>query len=699
MKLHLQSEASECGLACLAMILSHHESHVSLAELRQRFVVSLKGVTLSSLSRYASELEMSSRALRLDLDEMSQLELPCILHWSMDHFVVLKKISSKPTRRPVFIILDPAVGERRLNIEEVSKNFTGVALEITPSKGFEKKKVVDKVGITEFTGPIRGLKRSLIQLIMLAVALELFAIAMPLFNQFVIDEVIQNGDVDLLKLLVIGFFILIVTQTFISLVRGWMLMRWSMDISIQWSQRVFKHLLKLPVSFFEKRHIGDVVSRFGSLSAIQGMLTSVMLDTALDGVMAILALSMMFVYSAQLTLVVLVSLLIYGLLRWTYYAPLRAASAERIVLSAKESTHFLETIRGITPIKLYAREEQRRARWQNLLLDVQNRDVKTQKLTLTARIAHTSTTAVQGLASFYIGAKLVIGNELTVGMLMAFTSYAATFSGRAFGLIDTYVSIKMLGLHRERLADIVHTPVEIVGNDQESDPHFCQSINLKDVRFRYAEGEPWVLDGINLSIAYGESVAITGPSGCGKTTLCKIILGLLVPSSGEILLDGVPLSKIGLKAYRKIVGTVMQDDVLLSGSIMENITFFSDSPDLARMRTAASDAAVSDEIVKMPMGYQSFVGDMGSSLSGGQRQRLLLARAFYKEPQILCLDEATSHLDVENERRILSCLKARNITRVMVAHRPDAIKHADRIIKLISGVVVESNEELTVMAA
>lgn len=697
MKLHLQSEASECGLACLAMILSHYGSNVSLAELRQKFIVSLKGVTLSSLSRYAGEMEMSSRALRLDLNEMPQLELPCILHWSMDHFVVLTKIISKSSRRPTFVILDPAVGERRLNINEFSKNFTGVALEISPSANFQKRPVADKVAITELTGPIRGLKRSLLQLSMLAVALELFAIAMPLFNQFVIDEVIQNGDIDFLKLLVVGFFILIVTQTFISLVRGWMLMRWSMDVSIQWSQRVFRHLLKLPVSFFEKRHIGDVVSRFGSLSAIQSMLTGVLLDTALDGALTVLSLSMMFVYSAQLTLVVISSLIIYGLLRWAYYAPLRAASAERIVLSAKESTHFLETIRGITPIKLYAREEQRRARWQNLLLDVQNRDIKTQKLALTAKIAHTSATALQGLISFYIGAKLVISSELTVGMLMAFTSYAATFSGRAFGLIDTFVGIKMLGLHRERLADIVHAPEEVIGVNRGTTPEFKKSIVLRDVRFRYAEGEPWVLDGINLFIAHGESVAITGASGCGKTTLCKILLGLLVPSSGEVLLDGVPLSKIGIKAYREIVGTVMQDDILLSGSILENITFFSENPDVEKMYAAANDAAVADEISSMPMGYQSFVGDMGSSLSGGQRQRLLLARAFYKEPKILCLDEATSHLDIENERRILDCLRVRNVTRVMVAHRPDAIKHADRIIQLVSGSVAERNEELTPM--
>ncbi|MEB0259896.1 ABC transporter transmembrane domain-containing protein, partial [Undibacterium sp. 5I1] len=387
------------------------------------------------------------------------------------------------------------------------------------------------------------------------------------FNQFVVDEVIVSGDRELLTVLVIGFALLMVTQTAISLARSWFLMRWSMDISFQWSARVFAHLTHLPVSFFEKRHLGDVVSRFGSIGVIQSTLTSLFVESALDGLMALLALGMMLLYSVKLSALVIVTVLVYAVLRWVSYQPFREASQERLVLSSKESSHFLETIRAISPLKLFGREEERRARWLNLKMDVQNRDIKTQKMSILFKISNTTLFGIQSLALFYIGAGQVMQNALTVGMLMAFSSYASTFSGRFFNVIDLVVNLKMLGLHSERLADIVLEEAEI-DTVQETDMSRIQpTITLKNLKFRYAEGEPWVLDGINLTIPAGQSIALVGPSGCGKTTLCKIILDLLKPTEGEVLIDNIPTKQLGINAYRKLIGTVMQDDVLMAGSI------------------------------------------------------------------------------------------------------------------------------------
>ena len=673
------------------MVASHYGHHTDLAELRRRFPISLKGVTLEHLMRHAASMQLAARPLRLELDELSKLQIPCILHWNLNHFVVLKKVSKTWRGVTMVTLLDPAIGERRLPMGVVSKHFTGVVMELAPNADFVVADERRKVAIRDLTGHVLGLRRALVQILALALALalEIFAIASPLFNQFVIDEVIVSGDQDLLKVLVCGFALLIVTQTTIGLARSWFLMRWSMDIGLQWSVRIFAHLTRLPLSFFEKRHLGDVVSRFGSIASIQGTLTSLFVESALDGLMAMLALGMMFMYSPKLSFLVLAAVLLYVLLRWAFYQPLREASQERLILSAKESSHFLETIRAIMPLKLFGQEAERRVRWQNLKQDVINRDVKTQKLSILFKVSSTTIFSVQGLVLFYVGAELVMKNALTIGMLMAFSSYAGTFSSRLFSLVDLLINLKMLSLHAERLADIVLEPVEAL-HEQETDLHrFDCSLTLKNIRFRYAEGEPWILDGIDLHIPAGQSLALVGPSGCGKTTLCKIILGLLAPSEGEVLIDNVPITQIGLRAYRQLVGTVMQDDVLLAGSLQDNIAFFDARAERDVVERCARQAAVHDEIAQMPMGYQTLVGDMGSSLSGGQKQRILLARALYKQPRILALDEATSHLDMNNERKVNQVLSQLRLTRIMVAHRRETIDAAERVVGLQAGKVVE----------
>lgn len=689
MNLILQTESSECGLACLAMVASHYGNNNDLATLRRKFSISLKGLNLAQLIRHANAMHLATRPLRVELDELSELSLPCIMHWDLNHFIVLKRVHRNWQGKVSLVVLDPAVGERRVSLQEASKYFTGVVLEVSPSAAFEASEERRQISVGALTGHIVGLRRALAQIILLALALEIFTIASPLFNQFVIDEVIVSGDRELLVVLVFGFALMMVTQTSIGLARSWFLMRWSMEIGYQWTGRVFAHLIRLPVSFFEKRHLGDIVSRFGSIGAIQNTLTSLFVESLLDGLMALLALVMMLMYSPKLTALVILGTLLYALLRWMFYHPFRSASQERLVLAAKESTHFLETLRAITPLKLYGREAERASRWQNLRIDVQNRDIKTQKLSILFRVANTAIFGGQGLAVLYTGAGIVMKNGMSVGMLMAFCSFASTFSVRFFNLIDLCVNLKMLTLHTERLCDIVLEDVEQQVEVQTDVTRLKTNITLRNLRFRYSDGEPWVLNGINLKIPAGQSIAFVGPSGCGKTTLCKIILGLLKPTEGEVLIDEIPIQQLGLQAYRQLVGTVMQDDVLLAGSVQDNISFFDPCPDVDRVQQCAIQAAVHGEIIAMPMGYQTLVGDLGSSLSGGQKQRVLLARALYKQPKILALDEATSHLDITNEKLVNDALGRLSLTRIMVAHRPETIDSAERVVELRDGLAIE----------
>ena len=685
----LQAEGSECSLACLAMICTAHGMHVDLADLRRRFATSLKGVNLQQVVGHAGALGFTARPLRLELDHLDQLALPCILHWDLNHFVVLKKVGRR------FVILDPAVGERRLTKAEVSRHFTGIALELAPNADFEPKKASPRFALRQLTGPVRGLTRSLGQIFVVAVVLELFALAAPLFNQAVVDDVLTSGDRDLLVVLALGFGLLVVTQALIGLARSWMVMVLGQSLHLQWASNVFAHLVRLPVDFFERRHLGDVVSRFGAVATIQKTLTTTVLEAVIDGIMALGALALMLVYSWKLALVAIACVGLYGAARWLSFRGSREATAERLVVAAKENTHFLETLRAMTPLKLFGREEDRRSRWQNLFIDVQNRDVRIERINIFLANGKTFVIAIETLIVFGWGAGFVMAGPagqaglFTVGMLLAFIAYNYQWMSRVTTLIDHAAELRMLRLHAERLADIALSPPERDLPLERDLAHLEPSLELRDVSFRYGEGEPWILRHASFVLPAGQSVAVTGASGCGKTTLLKILLGLLPPTEGEVLYGGVPIAQLGIGNVRRQLGAVMQEDVLLTGSLGDNITFFDAHPDPERGEACARLAQIHDDIVRMPMGYQTLVGDLGTGLSGGQKQRLLLARALYKQPRVLALDEATSHLDVGNERAVTHALAQLQLTRFVIAHRPETISGAQRVVLVKDGKVIE----------
>lgn len=683
----LQTQATECGLACLAMVAGYYGFRTDLATLRHRFSISLKGATLAHLIKMAKQLDMESRPLRLDLEDLDKLKLPCILHWNFNHFVVLMKVGPKSVT-----LHDPASGAREIAMAELSEAFTGVALELWPSQNFEPRVQVQTIRLRSMMGHVSGLARSASQILILAASLEVFALVSPFFMQWVIDNVIVSGDSDLLTTLVLGFGLLMLMQQAVVAIRSWVITYMATTLNVQWRANVFTHLIRLPVEYFEKRHLGDIVSRFGTVDQIQHTLTTSFLEAILDGFMSLITLIVMFVYSATLGWIAVGTMTLYTLSRWAWYQPLRNATEEQIVHAAKQQSHFLETIRGIKAIKLFQRQDERRASWLTLVIDQINADIRTQKLTLLYRTVNGVLFGIENILIIWLGAKMVLGGDFSVGALMAFNAYKGQFDGRVGSLIDKLFEVKMLRLQGERLADIVLTaPESMHASHVMNGTHLAPVIEVSNLRYRYAEQEPWILNDVNFRITSGESVAIVGASGCGKTTLMNVLLGILPATDGHVTLGGINVQNVGIETLRQMVGAVLQDDVLFAGSIADNISFFDPNADQAWVEECAKLAAIAPEIAGMPMGYNTLIGDMGTVLSGGQKQRILLARALYKRPKILFLDEATSHLDIAKEYEVNVAVKALNITRIIIAHRPETIASANRVIALHAGKVVQDS--------
>lgn len=676
----IQTEVAECGLASMAMVANYHGHQVDLNALRRKFSISSKGATLQGLIKLADDLQLSSRPLRLSLSELSQLQKPCILHWDLNHFVVLKSVKGDK-----ITIHDPAIGVRTMSRAEASKHFTGVALELTPTPDFEPEKIAKKARFSDFWSRIIGLKRVLIQILILSILLQIFAIAAPFYTQLVVDDVIISRDLDLLLILALGFGLLALVNIVVTALRSVVILYMGTQLNIQMAANLFRHLLKLPMEYFEKRHIGDVISRFGSLQTVKDLLTTGVIETIVDGIMAIGLLVMMFIYSPLLGFIVTIAVVLYIILRLLLYRPYRQLNEESIVANAKQNSNFMETVRAIQSVKLFGNETQRQTVWHNYYADEVNAGIKVGKLTIGYQFINGLIFGVENIIVIYLAATQVIDSLMTIGMLYAFMSYKSQFTGKASALVDKVIQFKMLSLHMERLGDIILSEQE---KDVDGNRVLSQvegKLELEDISFKYSDNEPLILDGLELTVEPGSSVAIVGPSGTGKTTLMKIMLGLMEPATGKVMLDGTDIRQVGLKTYRQQIGTVMQSDQLLSGSIADNICFFDPNFDQEKVEECAKMAAIHEDIVRMPMAYHTLIGDMGSSLSGGQKQRVLLARALYKNPKILFLDEATSHLDVGLETMVNDTIKQLDITRVVIAHRPETIKMADQVFFLHAG--------------
>ena len=684
----LQSEAAECGLACIAMIACYWRKPIDLLSLRQRFSVSLKGLTLKTLMSIAQRLGFQSRPLSVELQHLSRLKSPCILHWDMNHFVVLKHVTTKH-----LVIHDPVCGARRISWARASEHYTGIVLELLPGELFKPSNERSKISLWSMLGKVDGLYSGIVKLLMMGLVLQVITLATPFYVQWVIDDVLASGDRQLMTILGASFLLLVLLQTSLAFLRSWMTTTLSTYLNYQWLGNAFAHLLRLPIPWFEKRHLGDITSRFNALQTIQKTITTQLIESVIDGLLVITTLVFMFFYSLQLTGVCLLTVSLYAMLRCHIFNIQREAHAVHISHTAKQHTLFIESARGIQSIRLFGSEEQRRQTWTNELVDQLNAELRVSRLSLSSQSASAWLFNSERVIVIWLAALAVMNNHMSVGMLFAFLSYREQFSQRIAALIDKLFELKMLKLHGERVSDILLTAPEeethTLGLKTESLP---ATLELRHVSFRFADEESDVISDVNLKVSVGECLAITGGSGSGKTTLLKLMLGLLKPSAGEVLVGGIPIEALGMSNYRKMVATVMQDDQLFTGSLSDNICFFDTKPDHSAIVKCARQAAIHEEIINMPMKYRTLVGDIGSGLSGGQKQRILLARAFYRSPKMLVLDEATSHLDVENEKLVNLAIADSTMTRVLVAHRPETIAMAERVVILSQGKIIQDTK-------
>ncbi|ELM1071461.1 peptidase domain-containing ABC transporter [Escherichia coli] len=673
-----QTETAECGLACLAMICGHFGKNIDLIYLRRKFNLSARGATLAGINGIAEQLGMATRALSLELDELRVLKTPCILHWDFSHFVVLVSV-----KRNRYVLHDPARGIRYISREEMSRYFTGVALEVWPGSEFQSETLQTRISLRSLINSIYGIKRTLAKIFCLSVVIEAINLLMPVGTQLVMDHAIPAGDRGLLTLIsaALMFFILLKAAT--STLRAWSSLVMSTLINVQWQSGLFDHLLRLPLAFFERRKLGDIQSRFDSLDTLRATFTTSVIGFIMDSIMVVGVFVMMLLYGGYLTWIVLCFTTIYIFIRLVTYGNYRQISEECLVREARAASYFMETLYGIATVKIQGMVGIRGAHWLNMKIDAINSGIKLTRMDLLFGGINTFVTACDQIVILWLGAGLVIDNQMTIGMFVAFSSFRGQFSERVASLTSFLLQLRIMSLHNERIADIALHEKEEKKPEIEIVAHMGPiSLETNGLSYRYDSQSAPIFSALSLSVAPGESVAITGASGAGKTTLMKVLCGLFEPDSGRVLINGIDIRQIGINNYHRMIACVMQDDRLFSGSIRENICGFAAEMDEEWMVECARASHIHDVIMNMPMGYETLIGELGEGLSGGQKQRIFIARALYRKPGILFMDEATSALDSESEHFVNVAIKNMNITRVIIAHRETTLRTVDRVISI-----------------
>lgn len=677
-----QTEVAECGLASLTMVANFHGLDIDLGTMRRRFAPSLRGAALKTLIGLADRIGLTPRAVKLPLEQLGNLHVPAVLHWDMNHYVVLERVKGDNA-----LIHNPDGRSTWLPLAEVSDHFTGVALELRPINNFETGNQRERLRLSQLWQRMTGIKRALLQVLVLTLVLQAFVLASPYYMQLAIDQAIPALDNDLLTVLALGFGLFTIINTGAALLRSFVLLVAGTSIGFSLASNIARRLFRLPIDWFEKRHTGDILSRFQSIGPIQSLLTTGAVAALVDGIMAILTLALMLWYSAQLAGIALIAFALYTIVRLVSFSFEREAIEASIVTGGKEQSMLIETLRGITTLRLFGRETLRHALWQTRLTDAVNADVRVARIGIWQGTANTMIFGIENIVTIWLAVGFVIdGAGFSVGMVFAYMAYKGQFIGKAAALIDQAIAFRMLGLHLERLSDIALSEQDkSFGRNADTETTLMGKIELRDMFYRYSPSDPLVLDGVSFTVEPGDHVAITGPSGGGKSTLVKILLGLVEPEAGDVLVDGLPLARFGHKSFHRQIAAVLQEDSLFAGSLADNIALFDEAIDMERVVGAAVAAAIHEDISRMPMQYETLVGDMGSTLSGGQKQRVLLARALYRQPKILIMDEGTAHLDIAHEQAVNAAIGAMGITRIIIAHRQETIAAANRIVVMEAG--------------
>lgn len=680
-----QTARADCGAACLTMVLEWFGKRLPLDQVRTVVGSGDRGVSADRLVEAAAWFGLRGRGVQIeDVEYLARLPRGSILHWRFRHFVVLDRM----TRRGALIV-DPATGHRKVSMEELRQAFTGIALTFEPTPDFEPAEE-RKLGLRRYVAPILEQSEALKSVVLTSILLRVLALALPLLTALLVDRVVPRADLDLLHLLCLGLAVIVVFSFLSTLVRSHLFLELRTRLDSKITLDFLDHLVDLPYAFFQQRSAGDLMMRLNSNATVREMLTSSLLSGVMDGALVVLYLALLCATHLKLGLVVLgLGALRIGLFLVTRkrHQTLMSASLQ---VQAVSRSYQVQMLAGIETLKAIGAEKRAVERWSNLFVDELNAALERGRLSAWFEALLGALGTASPFVILAYGAALVLAQELTLGQMLAMSALAVGFLGPLSTLVSTALSLQLMRSYLERIGEVLDTPREQEPSRVGRSKSLRGAITLENVTFRYHEALPEVVQQVSLEIEPGSFVAIVGASGAGKTTLAHLMLGLVRPTEGRILFDGNDLGELDLRSVRSQIGIVTQTPFLFGGSVRDNLSLAAPGAPFHRIVEAATRAGIHDDIVRLPMGYETALADGGASLSGGQRQRLALARALVHRPAILLLDEATSHLDALTERRIQDELLRLRCTRVVIAHRLSTIQQADLILVLDGGRLVET---------
>lgn len=680
-----QMTSSECGAACLCMILRYFGRKVSVFECRKEMGTESSGVSALDIKQTAQKFDLKVTAYTIDQDHLHFVNLPVIIHWKFNHFVILEKYSAKEIE-----ISDPAIGRYSVTREEFRNSFTGVVMTFEPDAEFDgATKHLSFKGYKYLSAYLKNHSSLILQILASSIIIQTLGLILPFSTKIAVDSILPLESHKLLTVFGMAMVMLLLGQIISSYLRSINAAYLQTRMDSQMMRDLFEHLLSLPLKFFHQRSSGDLIMRMGSTSVIREILTSQTLSIILDGTLACFYLIVIFYFSPILG----IAALIIGSIQVGIYLltadKLQMLIQSEILAQSKSQSYLVESLSRVEFLKAAGKESYVNAEWSALLSRQLGVVLDKAKLSVILDSATASIRILSPLILLWIGIYLVIGQRISLGTMLALNVSVLAFLNPLSSLVSSLQRLHLVGTHLERIEDVFEAETEQDVLTVNNPPALTGRIEVINVDFSYSPDGVNTLNNINLIIEPGQKIAIVGDTGSGKSTLGKLILGLYPLTNGEIRYDNFSLCKLNYQKLRNQIGVVLQEPLLFSGSIRKNIAFGNPNISFDEIIRAAEKANIHNEIMNMPMGYETLIAEGNAGLSGGQSQRVALARAILMNPPILLLDEATSHLDVITESIIDENLSKMNCTRIVIAHRLSTIINSDFIYVLSNGFIIE----------
>lgn len=683
-----QDAEVDCGPTCLAMILAHHGRPTPIAEVAERCHTGRGGANASDLAVAARSYGLRVDAFSLALDRLRDLPCPAVLHWNFSHFVVLERFEGGRAT-----IVDPARGRRRVTRQEVSERFTGVALALSPGGRFDRREggEVEAAWRLLARRALRapGVKPLLRQMLLTSLLLQIVALAGPLLTKVIIDKVLPTRSVTALNVIGLGIAVIVVVYLVASLLRGLVLVTLTAKLDAEIMVSFVDHVLALPFRYFQEHSTGDLLNRLASNAQIRALLSNQIVTALLDGMFVVVYGLILFVAAPTFGSVVVAFAAVQIILIFVTRRAMTERVIEELTAQSTSQAFLVEAISGMESLKASGVENRTLTHWSGLLGGQLEASMRRARLSAVLSVLTLTVQTSSIVMLLWIGASLVLNGTLSLGSMLALIALSQLFLAPVNTLVRAALQLQQIGGHLERIANVLRVEPEQDLHRVDPAPVLRGAIELDEVSFRYDPNSPWAVRQVSLQITPGQRVALVGRSGSGKSTMAKLILGVHQPTEGTVRFDGRDLAGMDLSTVRTQCGAVMQDPALFNVSVRRNISYHDPELELGAVERAAIRAELHDDIVAMPLGYDTMIAERGTALSGGQRQRLAIARALAHDPALLVLDEATSDLDTQTEARVTANLSREGCTTIVIAHRMSTVRDADLILVMDHGQVIE----------